>query len=340
MTSRAALLFSFALCALGATLVSGCKDTHECVALREIALQHHRALLTARARARVHDRLLGEVDNAKAAALEEKQSLGLDLDEVKLTTILTSHIAAMKSSTATITRGIAAVAVPGQDGKTENVTQWRLSFDAKDQAQAIKSATLLMKAPPLFQFRTLLHDKNTNRWTLELLRLTVDEIHVEPTPQALPTSDDPSTVESEFGFCGASELRAEIKKADEETKDLEAKALKSTVVLPMIATWVGLKRRAEYADALEQESRKLFDVLATAALDANAPIKALGNEDGLAVLEVWGGKDARRRVAAKVPSEFSDALRQPEVSTPGVVRFTLSNRFKEASTRVADTPPN
>ncbi|MBK8010481.1 MAG: hypothetical protein IPK13_03980 [Deltaproteobacteria bacterium] len=323
---------------MAGTVLGACKDTEECVALREIALQHHRALLTARARARVHDRLIGEVDNAKSAALDEKRSLGLDLEEAKLGTILTARVAAMKTATATITRAVAAIDVPGETGKTENVTEWRLSFDAKTQAQAIKSAAQLMEPPPLFRFSTLLHDKERNRWTLELLRLTVDEVHVQPTPQALPTGDDPSTVPSQFGFCGASELRAEIAKAREETASLETKALKSTVLLPMIATWVGLMRRAEFADAVERESRKHFDVLAAAAMAADVPIKALGNEDGLAVLEVWGDKEARRRVAAKIPSEFSEALRQPDVSTPGVVRFTLSNRFKEPSTRVTNEP--
>ncbi|MCC7381991.1 MAG: hypothetical protein IT384_09185 [Deltaproteobacteria bacterium] len=315
----------FLACLFSLGLLAACSETEECKKLNDLRGQHDRLLTETRSKAALLDRLKSRAEAAEVKANKTLEALGLDLDESKITDRLTVRVAAIP--TATISVGYTPLA-PSESGHPTRERMWEVSFDAKNVEQAFDLLAKVVEVPPLVRVASFIKDRGKRRWRAQLLVQPVERIPVEPKPVLVPTLDDPGTIPSQLGFCGAGKIRRAIGEIRAQLSELRPKAERTTVLLPTVATFDGLGRRAEMAEKTETESRRLMQIMAVRADAAKVEIKAVGFETPLVVLEVWGKQPELARLEKQL-APMASRLKKLDPAPPGVIRLGLPNPVAE-----------
>ena len=305
-----------------------CEPTKECKRLERVLAQHEEVLHQAKRRAGQGAIVEKRMQDAKANADKAFADLGLDQDEKSITKTLEARA---KEHGATVERGTreiepqAAQQTPG-GGSTE--TQWTFRFSATSDAAAWEKVEKLIVVPPLTQIVGL-YPKGKRAYELEVVRGIVDRapMKVEPTP--LTKLEDPARVKSEFGFCGADDLRKKIAVVDAEIETLREDAEALTVNLPLGASWEGLWRRAELVRDIETESRRILREVIDAANRARVDVAAAGVENGIVIVEVGGGKKGRGRIEREMPQALVEQMQSVQAAGSKVERLMIVNRTAE-----------
>lgn len=317
--------FKFLACLFSLGLLAACSETDECKKLNDLRGQHDRLLTETRSKAALHDRLKSRAEVAEVKANKTLEALGLDLDESKITDRLTVRVAAIP--TATISVGYTPLA-PTEGGMPTRERLWEVSFEAKNVEEAFERLAKVVEVPPLVRVASFIKDKGKRRWRAQLLIQPVERIPVQPKPVLVPTLDDPGTIPPQLGFCGAGKIRRAIGEIRDQLTELRPKAERTTVLLPMVATFDGLGRRAEMAEKIETESRRLMQIMAVRAETAKVEIKAVGFETPLVVLEVWGKQPELARLEKQL-APMASRLKKLDPAPPGVIRLGLPNPVAE-----------
>lgn len=328
---------SGAALALIGGLLSGtaCSDTEECKELRKALNASERALRAAQGRAKLADRTRQNLERLRGEVEQKLERHGLDLDDDALFAKLKTRAESMKG--VSIERGSRPVAPDPQrlTAQPETETVFRFSFKARDLASAWETALALSRDPPLTRILTLLGPKRRRSpWRLELGTSDIPQVpltNLEPRP--LPARKSASEIPEEFGFCGASALRAQIEKIDAEIDGFAEKAGETTVNLPLYASWRGLSRRTDLALDTETESRRLAEALVQATLSAELPFIGLALEKEAVLLEMKGGSWEKSRAQSKLSPDLLPQLRELGGGREGVARVALTNMVTTAARR-------
>jgi hypothetical protein len=324
----------------GVLLLAGC-ETDECKELKKELDARKSLLRTAQAQAGVLEPTKKRASAAEGNALKLLRALGVDQPESKIQAELFTRVA--KIPTATITREAVLISVggPEEQDPSESVTQWVIRFDAKDVKTAFDHTAALLQNPPLVRFASLIReDPKKNRWRVELRRATVVQIPINPQIQPMKTGRNLDEIPSKFGFCGAGSTREEIKKIDAEMEQLRANAEAVTVELPKAASYEGLRRRAEMMRDEESETRDHLAIFEEALTKSGAKLKAVGTEEALSVLEIWGASADRTKVEkALLERGMGDLIQPRKEGAKGVERIMVKNRAAERRLRPIEAGP-
>lgn len=301
---------------------AACQPTEECTKLQTLKGRYEVVANQMRARAGLREQALerARISEERAQALLTK--LGLDKTETELDAILKQRAQTLGVS---VERGTREVALGESEGATEKQTLWSFELSAKDAAAAVDQARTLAGSPPLFRYVALLGDGKT--WRFRMAATQIDQMNLDDLkPVPPPTRQDPADIESNFGFCGASGLRADIAKLEAEIVSLEPKAAETTIAMPKSASWAGLNQRVLAVQAEEAEARLVLDTLMSAAVKGRVEIKAAGVEGAVVILELRGGPAERQRFQSQLSEKFLEALRPGDGQRPGVIRYMMANR--------------
>lgn len=311
--------FALALCALP---LLACQETDECKQLKVLKGRYEVAAVQMRARAGLRDQAVKQLESSKARTEALLKKLGLDKSETELDAVLRDRAQALKAQ---VERGTRDVPLGDDPGMTEKQTMWSFELSAKTAAEAVDHARRLAGSPPLFRYVALLGDGKS--WRFRLAETKIEQLdlsQIKPVePPERPSLDN---VPSSFGFCGASELRADIKRFEDEIHELDKVAAETTVAMPKAASWSGLYQRTMAQQAEEAEARVILDTLLTAAVRGDVPIKASGVEGGVVILEMRGGPKERKRFQSQLSKDYLQRLRPAETQRPGLIRYMMVNR--------------
>lgn len=303
-------------------LAVGCEAGDECKRLTGMVSQYEDVLETATRRAENAERFGKEAEAAKQEAKEALERLGFDLAEGPLVEDLDKRLAAIPG--ATKTRRVESFG-PAEEAASNAKTIFTISFREKDPSKVWTIIEGLVSALPLWRLELVRVGSSPDLWEVELVRAVVEQLPIKPKPTPLPELPDPSTVPTELRFCGAGKLRTRLAELKAQIEKLREPATNTTVLLPAIASWKGLKQRAQVLEAVELESRKLQKLFFEAAVATKSKLKAVGYQEPRAVLEVFGGK-AERAALERALAKHRSRLAIPEDNPdPKVIRFTLAN---------------
>jgi hypothetical protein len=308
-----------------ALVVSGC-ETQECVELRALKATYEKAIAQTKARAALKKHTADRLAKFETGAKETMSKLGLDLPETKLKEVLDERAA--KIPGATIERTTKQVAEPDDSGGAIHETLWKISFPAKSDSEAFAAVRALGLEPPLFAMVGIYKDPK-GKWTLELMRASVVEVPMDIKPTEMPPLPKASDVKSELGFCGAGGLRDELAALEQEWLKSKVDAEELTVVMPKMATYEGLQRRAELLGATERENRMLFNAFFDAVEKAKLKFKATGVERAVVIYEIFGGASERQRLEKQLPEEVLRGMKQLESADKKVIRLSVVNRVAD-----------
>lgn len=320
-------------------LLPGC-DTQECKELRLEVEARKNSLRSARSQAAVYEATRKRALAAEGNANKLMGALGVDRPESKIYAELLERV--KKIPTATIAREVVQLPMTGQAGEIpESVTQWAIRFESKDAHAAFDITATLLQTPPMLRFASLIREeKSKNKWRVELRRATIDQVQIDPQKQPLKLGRDIGDIQSNFGFCGASEMRAEIEKWDAEIAQLRDHAEGLTVELPKAASWEGLRRRAEQMRDEEGETRDHLALFEEALKKSGATLKAVGMEASMSVLEIWGTAADRNKVEAALNERGLGSRIQPKKdSAKGVERILVRNATVDRRLRPQEAGP-
>lgn len=317
----------------------GC-ETQECKELKVEVEARKNAVRSARGQASVYEATRKRALAAEGNANKLLGALGVDRPESKIYEELLARV--KKIPTATITREAVQLPLTGGPGEVpESVTQWVIRFETKDTKSAFDSTAALLQTPPMLRFSSLIReDKTKNKWRVELRRATIDQVQIDPKKQPLKSGRDIGEIPSNFGFCGASEMRAEIEKWDAELAKLRDHAEGLTVELPKAASYEGLRRRAEQLRDEEGETRDHLAMFEEALRKSGANLKAIGMEASMSVLEVWGNAADRNKIEAALNERGLGSRIQPKKeSSKGVERIMVRNATVDRRLRPQEAGP-
>jgi hypothetical protein len=312
-------------------LASGCGRTEECKQLEKLSKSYEKVWLAVQGQSGKAAGLEKRASEAEQAAKKLLADLAIDDTDDQAMAKLEARAAEIKGAKATkhLTEipSPAAAATGPQAGGSQNMA-FEVVFPEKDPATAWAHAVALMSGPPLFSFETLLGPdpkaKKDAGWRLQLRRPRIGRVEINPQPQPTPTLDDPDQIASQLGNCGAGAFRKQIATMKADLVRLAPTAARTTVLLPTLASWEGLKNRTLAADLAEKESRRLAALLVDKALAKKLHIRAVGYQEPLAVLEVEGGAKERAALELAFKGE-KDALKPVPGGSKDVVRVALAN---------------
>lgn len=306
-----------------ALAAAACGKTDECRRLEASLQEHENSAKDLRARAQVNEKLEKSAQAAEAEARQVLEKLGFEMTEEQTNAALGQRAGAIEK--AKIERKAITPDPTPENTARKSQTMWVVEFDEKDPEKAFAHVKALCQQPPFLLLSTLVKEKGQSRWRVELLRGDVDRVTIKPEPLPVPTPEAPDTIASQLGFCGASDTRAKIAKLRQEIDRLKPEAGKTTVLLPTKASWEGLRFRAEHENEKEQEVRRHVSELFEAARKAKVELKAIGYEEPLVILEVWGGKPERKRLETAMGPAMLGQVKDPplDVTKPGVVRLSM-----------------
>jgi hypothetical protein len=303
----------------------GCGETEECAKLRALLAEHERVRASMKARVALEDQTQKRLDRVEAKAKETMSSLGLDLPESKLAEELDARVRMIPGATIErTTRMVADSMGSAQEGASE--TLWRIHYSAKSTDEALALAERLWVAPPVFRVATVI-DEGKGKWLIELFRASVIEVpmNVAPTPIPMPAGLL-EAIPSELGFCGAGDLRAQITGIQTELAALKEKAEALSVLLPKVATYEGLERRAALLGEEQAENRRLLGAYAGAVKASKVRFKAMGVERAVVVYELYGRDADRAKLEKHLPKDVVEGIKPLESATKGVLRLSVTNR--------------
>ncbi len=312
----------------------GCGPTDECKRLDEIAKQHDKVLLNAKARAYARAQAKKQADVAEAAMTKVLEESGIEQPEAVTTAELTRRVGLVP--TATISRREVQLSST-DEGDPIATTEWKIEFRERDLTKAWDKVVTLGTVPPLLTLATVTLDKGTDRWTLQLQRMLPVTSPYQAAPVPLPALEDPGAVPSQIGFCGASELRAKIGATRTEIAALKEDAEAVTVLIAAGPTFEGVRRRATTASRTERDARAIMSQVMDGMVREKLPFKAIGYEDPSVIVEVWGGpKEVRALDTLLLP--FGDRVKVSELGQAGVVRrAVVVKQAKKETAPVGDS---
>lgn len=308
---------------LGAALFAvGCSPGDECKRLTGMVSQYEEVLQTAHRRAENAERFQKEAQEAEQEAQEILKRLGLDLAEAALVEDLDKRLAAIPG--ATKTRRVENYG-PAEEAASNSKTIFSVTFREKDPTKAWGIVERLVEPLPLWRLELVRAGDKSDVWEVELVRAIVERLPIKPPVVPLPELPDPATVPSEMRFCGAGKLRTQLGELRQQIEGLREAAGKTTVLLPTIASWKGLHKRAQVLERVELQARALQRVLFQAAVATKSKLRAVGYQEPRAVLEVFGGKDERLALERALVKHRSILAVPEENPGPKIIRFTLAN---------------
>ncbi len=306
---------------------SACDDGRECEQLRDLLLDHQRALGMARARAKFAPKLKQDAARAEKVTKAFLTRYGLNMADDEITAALQARVATI--SGAQLSRGQRRL--PSDDPTRPPVTEtvWTVVLPERSFVQAAARARDLAALPPLLQLAALLPVNTSGRgWKVELVKVPIDRVPIDFEPQRVPMPRAATEVAKTSSFCGSAELRKKIADARAQIETLQDVAAEATVYLPTQVSWEGLRLRAQLAVELESEARRLLDVYFEATKAAAVRVKAIGQERDVIILDIYGGAPERARVERQLPDDVLRALKVG-LPKPGQIRFAVVNRVAE-----------
>lgn len=301
------------------------QQTEECQKLTVLHGHYQSAVATFKGRAQLRPKLEKSIEELKVKTEKELGALWLNKPETALKTELDKRVAAVKGATMERTTKQVGSGVPGAAGVAHE-TMWRIKFREKNFEKAVKKLEGLSVSPPLFKLSTILQDRKTGDWILELVRASIDDVPMNLPPQKFPRPPKATVVPEEFGFCGAKELRAKIAKLDAELDKLEENSTALSTMLPMRATIEGRRRRGAYTAQLEQEGRNIISSLIETVRKSKFKMKALGVEQEVVILELLATKKDKGRLEKFIDPELLPSVKYIDSPTKGVLKVTIPNR--------------
>jgi hypothetical protein len=301
------------------TILAGCGDTDECKRLKELRGKYEKLLIEAKARSQLTPKLKERLDSAKQSTNRVLEGLGLDLAEERVAELVKERVQAIGAT-------VVPKEVTGEADETgeRNLRKvFEISFTEKDQAKVWANVEALAKTPPLLRVATLIKEKKGDQWTVQLEPIGVERADFEPRPVHLKALEKADTIAPELGFCGAGKMREMIIELGQQIDALRADAERTTVLLPQIATLDGLRHRAEAKKKSEDEALRIMRQLFEYVRASKTNLKAVGYEEPLVAVEVWGGPKERARLEEAL-APMAEQLR-PQESTPEVIRFGVFN---------------
>lgn len=313
----------------------GCQDTEECVELRRLVKSRQRALRAAKGRAALADRTASNLDRIKGEVEKKLTENGLDVPEGELVKTLEARAKETRGIgfERTVRPGLPEAAAPGKAVPTETVI--RFEFRARSLAQAWSTVERLSAAPPLTRVLTFLAPKRRRgTYRLELGRIDIQRFPMDTIqPRKLQTGRKLEDVPSNFGFCGASSLRAEVSELDSQISDLQEKAGQTTVNLPLFASWTGLSRRADLAMDIEKEGRRIARGMMQGLIESKRAFIGMAIEKEAVVLEIRGKEEDLAKLQAELPKDLLSSVRSLESVREGVQRMAVGNSVASAGRR-------
>ncbi|MCK6547789.1 hypothetical protein L6R52_18195 [Myxococcota bacterium] len=319
------------LCSVaGLALLTACDDNDECRELRSTLKARKDILNSARAQSNALEIAQKRAAAAEGNATKLLKALWLSEPETRIQDTLEKR--ARVVSDAIFVRGAQAVGGERPGDPTSSETMWTIRFREADLQRAFRYLDEVTATPPLVRFATMVREsRDSADWRIELLRAAAEQVPINPQPVLLPPPADLSAVKRQIGFCGAGKLRDEIEEADAELKRLKERAEKTTVLLPTAASYDGLRARAELLRDIELENRRHLRLFREAVVASGVPLKGLGVEGTMAVVELFGGTKERAAFMLEVDKlGAAAAVQEPKNQKEGVLRFGLLNKISEA----------
>ncbi|MFO0727645.1 MAG: hypothetical protein U1E65_27955 [Myxococcota bacterium] len=317
-------------------LSAACGETEECKKLRELADQHDRVVATVKARADAVGKLETRAKDTETQAELFVESTGLEMKVPAVTAELEKR--AKGVAEATVTTGVASLGVTEEGGPIET-QEWTLKFKEPSIDKAWSRVEALAAVPPVLDLSTVIKEKGRPDWRISLQALRLERVPVHPKPYPTPKLDDGSQIPSQFGFCGASDYRAHIAEARANLAKLETAAERTTVLLPTVATFTGLRRRAQAIVGQQKFARQVMTEAFEAVVKAKLDLKAVGHEAPSVVVEVWGEPKAVQKKLETALIKFAERMRPSEQRAPGVTRVFINVEGAPQPAEEAPPPP-
>lgn len=307
--------------------VAACGETKECKKLKRIRTKYERIVDTAERRAKQGETAKKRAEEMKAKADDLAKELGIAGAEKDAHETLEKRSAEIGGKVVRGTRPLDPVVTGGQSGEE---TLWTFSFDAKSLPDARDKMNKLIATPPLVRFVGFYPpDKGSTTYRVEAVRAVVDQAPMKIPPTKLDEPPDASKVASEFGFCGAGDMRKEIRDLHQRYEKAKPLAESLTVNLPLAASYDGLWRRTKVVRDIEDETRKTISAVLEAVIKAKLNLKAAGVERDIAIVELRGDERARGKMDKHLPKDVLSRMKAEPLAEKGFVRATIVNRAAE-----------
>jgi len=262
-------------------------------------------------------------DNEKEKAEQILEAYGLDRPESELTATFEAraeaHDGVTVERTTRKTKG-------GPDiNPYTRETVWRFAISRRPLGEMFDLLDELSASPPITRL-SLLQRESDGSYTLELKRITLPEAPGEPKPAPLPSVPDVSKIPAQWGLCGAGRMRGRIKEIEQEIESLAEDAKATTVAMPQSSTWQAKTLRARKRGALERGGRSIVATVLRKVVEERIPLRAVGVEDEIVVIELRGGADRMKaRLRSALPASLADDLGELQTSEDDIARFSLPN---------------
>lgn len=297
-------------------LLSACGTNDECRRLAELERAWDKTRVLAEQRASMLPKVRARASELEAASDKLVADSWLEVDDAKILAELQARIA--KIPTATVSQSPAMVGAT-DEGDNIVTTEWAIRLPGTELAKVWEHVVALGQTPPLLVFNLLTKADKPGTFTLRLQKLLPIRSPFKPGKVPLEKPDDPSTVPTQLGFCGAGELRRKIAGAQEKIRAVEADAEATTILMASGPTAEGVRRRAEKSIKREREAREIMTRVVDGVVKEKLSFKAIGADETSVVIEVFGGpKELKALETLLLP--FGDRVKPTELAAPGVVR--------------------
>lgn len=299
----------------------GCGDNEECKKLTVLSDSYDKVAASVTARGMTLSKLEARAKDAENQAEKFIETAGLEMKVPEVTAELSKRLQGVAG--ATVTAGMASLGVT-EDGAPIETQEWIVKLKEPQLDKAWKIIEAVSTVPPVLDLTTIIKERGKPDWRLSMQALRMDRVPVKPKPYPTPKLEDPATIPSQFGFCGASELRAHIADQQAVIEKGKAAAERVTVLLPTIATFSGLKRRAQAVVNQQRFARGVMAEAYQAVMKAKLDFKAVGHEPPAVVVEIWGEPKAVQAKLDAALIKFADRMRPAEQRAPGVTRVFIN----------------
>lgn len=295
------------LAVVGTLLLVACGQTEECKTLAALKAGREARLTKLSHQAKLAPQIEDNAKKQERRAKAETARLGLDLSEAEIEAKLKERQAAIAGSE--LVRSYRELPIQGSE-ETERQTVWIVRFPAADLNAAFAHAKEFAAIPPLLQLVTLVVDPKPGFWRLQLGRVSVDQVPVKVDPVDPPPLPGLDEVPERFGFCGASELRAEIAQLDEQLEAVRPGAERLTVLLPTASTWAGIWRRTREKLLENSRARARMQQLLQAVDKAGVKLRGVGVAGNHVVLELYRHPQTEAKLSTALPPEALGSMKR------------------------------
>jgi len=303
---------------LSLALLTACGQTDECRRLAELQKAWDKTRVTAEERAANLPRVKERAAKLEDASRKLMDDTWLEADDQRVHAELLKRVSAIPTGTVAKSQ---AMLGSTDEGDSITTTEFMITFEEKDLAKAWDKVVAIGQVPPLLTLSAVIKAEKGAAWGVRMQRFVQGNFRSPFKPGRVPLDkpDDPSTVPTQMGFCGAGDLRQKIVAIQSKIGSVEADADQATILMASGPTAEGVRRRAEKALKTERESREIMTRVIDGIAKQKLPFKAIGFEDPAIVVELWGGpKELKALETLLLP--FGDRVKPTELAAPGVVR--------------------